>query len=394
MRIVIYKFCNGKKYILLSISELNKFNLGRKGKSNMKRFIDLHVPITSCNLKCHYCYVTQMNKNNSEKVEFKYSPEHVRKALSVKRLGGICLFNVCGLGETLIPFEVLDYIKELLKEGHYIMIVTNGLLTNRFIEIEKFDKELRKRLFFKFSFHYLELKRTNQMDVFFENVKRMQKADCSFTIEITPSDELEEHIEDIKKIMDDKMGVLCHVTIPRKESDKDIPILSKHNIEEFYSIWSTFNSELLDFKKQIWGVKRKEFCHAGEWSGLLNLGTGIFTPCYCIKGQKKNIFENIDKKIEFYPVGYGCKMPHCYNGHSFLALGNVPEINKYHYNQIRDRVDKQGKHWLNEETNKFYNTRLEDENKTTYSLGEKLTFKRYKYKTIFKNVMKKVLNKE
>lgn len=234
----------------------------------MKRFIDIHVPITSCNLKCHYCYVAQMNKNNTEKVEFRYSPEHVRKALSVERLGGVCLFNVCGLGETLIPVQLLDYIRELLEEGHYLMIVTNGLLTDRFLEIEKFDESIRKRLFFKFSFHYLELQRLNKFDIFFDNVKRMKKAGCSFTIEITPSDELEEFIPKVKEIMDKEMGALCHVTIPRKENDKRIPLLSKHNIEEFYNIWSTFDSELLDFKKEIWRCKKKRVlsCRRMDWT--------------------------------------------------------------------------------------------------------------------------------
>lgn len=85
----------------------------------MKRFIDIHVPITSCNFKCHYCYVTQMEKNETEQVDFKYSPEIVRKALSKQRLGGVCLFNVCGLGETLIPSQIVQYIKVLLEEGHY-----------------------------------------------------------------------------------------------------------------------------------------------------------------------------------------------------------------------------------------------------------------------------------
>ena len=40
----------------------------------MKRFIDLHVPITNCNFKCHYCYVTQMCKDGTEKIQFTYSP--------------------------------------------------------------------------------------------------------------------------------------------------------------------------------------------------------------------------------------------------------------------------------------------------------------------------------
>lgn len=87
-------------------------------------------------------------------------------------------------------------------------------------------------------------------------------------------------------------------------------------------------------------------------------------------------------------------MPHCYNGHSFLTLGDIPEINSYHYDQIRDRIDENGEHWLNEETREFYNGRLQDENKAKYTLGEKLTFKKYKYKTILRNLKKKIISKK
>lgn len=237
----------------------------------MKRFIDIHVPITSCNFKCHYCYVTQMEKNETEQVDFKYSPEIVRKALSKQRLGGVCLFNVCGLGETLIPSQIVQYIKVLLEEGHYIMIVTNGTITRRFTELMEFNDDLKSRLFFKFSLHYLELKRLNLTKTFIDNVMLIKNNGCSFTIEITANDEYEKYIPEIKTLCKENFGALCHVTIPRKENDKNIPLLSSHSMEEFSNIWSTFNSELFAFKKSIWGVKRNEFCHAGEWSGLLNL---------------------------------------------------------------------------------------------------------------------------
>lgn len=358
----------------------------------MKRFIDIHVPITSCNLNCHYCYVRQMCKNNTEKIQFDYSPEYVAKALSKERLGGASLLNVCGLGETLLPKEILDYIQELLKE-HYLMIVTNGTITKRFEEISKWDFDLLKRLFFKFSFHYLELKKTNQMDIFFSNVKKMKASGCSFTVEITPNDELEPYIDEIKEICMKELGALCHVTIPRKENDDIIPLLSNHSFEEFCDIWSTFDSELFDFKKSIWSIKRNEFCHAGEWSGLLNLGTGIWTPCYNIRGQKHNIFSDISKPIPFHPVGKGCKMPHCYNGHSFLSLGNIPEIDTYRFNQLRDRTDIDGNHWLKPETNDFYHQRLNDGIDMDYTFKDKMNRKIYKSTIFVDNIVKKVFGK-
>ena len=63
-----------------------------------------------------------------------------------------------------------------MEEGHYVMLVTNGSITPRFNEIAQFSKENFKRLFFKFSFHYLELKRLNLMEVFFDNIKKIKDA--------------------------------------------------------------------------------------------------------------------------------------------------------------------------------------------------------------------------
>lgn len=124
----------------------------------MKKFIDIHVPISICNFNCKYCYVKQEKNNDREKTIFKYSPETVKKALSIERMGGICHFNICGEGETLIPRELVEYVRVLLENGHYVMIVTNGTLSNRFDEYFQLPKECIERLAFKFSFHYQELK--------------------------------------------------------------------------------------------------------------------------------------------------------------------------------------------------------------------------------------------
>ena len=85
----------------------------------IKKFIDIHVPIFFCNLKCGYCYVGQCPQNTN-KCEFKYSSDVVKKALSQERLGGVCHFNVCGMGETLIPKELIDYIRVILEDGHTV----------------------------------------------------------------------------------------------------------------------------------------------------------------------------------------------------------------------------------------------------------------------------------
>ena len=124
----------------------------------LKRFIDIYIPVTSCNLKCHYCYIAKSCRRGIATPKLNYTPEYIGKALSKERLGGTVLFNMCAWGETMLMPELVDIVREILKQGHYIWIVTNGLITKRFDEmLEQYPREYLERLAFKFSFHYLEL---------------------------------------------------------------------------------------------------------------------------------------------------------------------------------------------------------------------------------------------
>lgn len=339
--------------------------------NKMKRFIDILVPVTSCNLSCHYCYLDQNGRKGSKVTPFQYSAEHIGKALSKKRLGGVCHFNMCGWGETLIPQEIVPIVRAILEQGHYVWIVTNGLLTNRINELMDFPEELRKRLGLKFSYHYLELIRTKQIEKFFTNVKNVKKHSCSFSIEVTPSDELIPYIEEIKEVTFREVGAWPHITVARTEKDPEIPILTKLSKEEYQKIWGVFKSDMFDFKMSLWGDKREEYCYAGCWSGLLNLGNGDLRACYESR-LHQNIFKDIHKPIHFVAIGRHCNMPHCYNAHSFLALGNIPEINTYTYAQIRNRVCDDGSEWLNPKMKAFISQRLEDNNKE-FGIVEKAT---------------------
>ena len=254
----------------------------------MKRFIDCGVGTFACNLRCHYCYVAQNFLFTQKVPKFRYSAEHVGKALSKERLGGACMFNICASGETLIPQAVVDYTKAILAQGHYVMIVTNGMLKKRFEEFEKFPEDYRKRLFFKISYHYLELKRLNKFDLFFTNVELIKKMKASFTIEVTPSDELIPYIDEMKKVSIEHLGALPHITVARDESKSDYPLLTKLSREEYIKTWGQFDSMMFDFKIKVFGQKRKEYCYAGNWTWTLNLITGTMKQCY-----KTNFFANI-----------------------------------------------------------------------------------------------------
>lgn len=330
----------------------------------LKRFIDIYVPVTTCTLHCHYCYIFHQGLFKNKLPEFKFSPEVVKKALSKERLGGVCLINMCGGGETLLPPQITDYVKALLENGHYVMVVTNGTVSKRFEEIRQFPSELLSRLFFKFSYHYLELKKKNLFGLFFDNVRKMRDAGCSFTLEITPNDESIPYIDDIRQKAIDELGAPCHVTIARDDVSplEDKPILTKLPRDEFFKTWGVFNSDMMSFKRTIFGRKRKEFCYAGAWSFYLNLGTGIKTQCYS-SFKAEQIFEDPDKPIDFTPIGCQCTQPHCYNGHAFLTLGDIPELETITYAQLRNRVCSDGSEWLKTNVKEFFSCKLKDNNK-------------------------------
>ena len=180
----------------------------------IKRYIDIYIPTETCNLRCHYCYIAQKKKFSNKVALITHSPAEIRNALSRQRLGGRCLLNFCAGGETLLSECILPIVKALLLEGHYVMIVTNGTITKRIEEVSSWPKELLEHLVFKFSFHYLELKRLGWIEMFVANVKRVKGAGASFTIEVTPSDELIPYIEELKDTCLKYFGALCHVTKP------------------------------------------------------------------------------------------------------------------------------------------------------------------------------------
>ena len=359
---------------------------------SIKRFIDCYVPVTSCTLRCDYCYITMHRLFDAKLPKFNYSPEHVRKALSKERLGGICLINLCGGGETLLPPEIIGYIKALLEEGHYLMVVTNATVDKRFDEIAEFPAELTKRLFFKFSYHYLELKRKNLLERFFNNIKKVRDAGCSFTLEATPSDEWIPYIDEMKQVAIDNIGAVCHITIARDERDpQKLPILTSLPREEYEKTWRTFDSALFNYKLSIFEKKRKEFCYAGDWSFYLNLATGTMTQCYC-SYITQNIFENIEKPIRFRAIGNNCTQHHCYNGHAFLALGNIPELEAPTYADLRNRICTDGSEWLKPEMKHFMDTKLWQSNKE-YSAMKKASTNCHIKGKIVKEKLKHTLKK-
>ena len=337
----------------------------------IKRYIECHVPVTTCTLRCSYCYITQHRLFEGPLPEFRYTPEHVRKALSKERLGGVCLINLCGAGETLLAKEVVEYARAFLEEGHYVMIVTNGTISKRFDDIASFPAHLKKHLFFKFSYHYLEFKQRGLFDVFFNNIRKVRDAGCSFTLELTPSDDMVPYIDEIKQRAIAELGAPNHVTIARDERTKNrLPMLTQLSRQNYIDTWKTFDSALFDYKLTIFGHKRREFCYAGDWSFCVNLATGKMKQCYRTY-YRADIFRDITKPIPFRAIGNCCKEHHCYNGHSLIVLGDIPSQSTPTYAQLRNRQSLGGSEWLRPEMKSFMSTRLKESN-TEYTLWKKI----------------------
>lgn len=337
----------------------------------LKRFIDIYVPVEACTLRCHYCYITHHRLFANKLPKFKYDVETFRKALSKKRLGGTCLLNFCGGGETLLPPEMPSYIKAVLEEGHYVMVVTNATIDKAFDEISKFPKELLNRLFFKFSYHYLQLKERNWFNKFFNNIRKVRDAGASFTLEATPSDELIPYIQEMQDLAIKEVGAVCHVTVARDEHNMSkLNILTQMNREEYKKTWSVFNSNLFDYKFSIFGEPRKEFCHAGDWTLSLDMGNGMLSQCY--KGlYSQNIMDDIEKPITFKPIGCHCQQPHCFNGHAWIVLGTIPNLKAPTYADLRNRVCNNGTEWLKPQMKEFLSQKLY-ENNEEYSALKKI----------------------
>ena len=321
-----------------------------------------------CNFRCAYCYLAQRDEHyQGRQVKWGLSVDDFKKAFSTERLGGKAFFNVCADGETLLATDLVKYVRVLLEEGHYVEIVTNATITSVLNQFLMLDEHLLKHLEFKCSFHYMELKRKNMLEIFADNVNSIWRAGSSACIELTPSDDQIPYLEEIKEFSMEHFGALPHITIARDDRTRGIEYLTALTPEEYSQYWSGFNSAFWDYKRVIFGKKQTGFCYAGKWSSYIDVETGNIYRCY--GGQIiGNAFRNLNQPLAESPIGR-CPIAHCYNGHALLTLGLIPENDDQaaRYGDIRDRVRKDGSHWLQKEFRDFINTRLKESNE---ELGE------------------------
>lgn len=79
----------------------------------------------------------------------------------------------------------------------------------------------------------MELKKRGLIELFFLNIEKVRNAGCSFTLEVTPSDELIPYIDEVKKTSLENVGALCHLTVARNDRISSMPILTKLSREDY-----------------------------------------------------------------------------------------------------------------------------------------------------------------
>lgn len=334
-------------------------------ENKIVKFIECLLPITLCNLKCHYCYVIQRNNRGMKKALLNYPIDQMLESLRPERFGGKVYFSICGAGETTLCEELPVLVKGLLEMGHIVNITTNGTTKNHIKAIIKpLTKENSKGLHFSFSFHYLELKRLNLLETFFEVVQYVKDMGCSFFVQFNMNDEYVPYLNEIKRLVFDKTGALPQIAATRKENNlkSDIELYTNHSKEEYKNFGSAFDSPLFSYTLENFDKPRKEFCHAGEISYVLNLGTGILQQCYASL-QRQNIFDNPTQPIKLKAIGHHCCSKFCMNSSHFMSLGVIPEAGGPTYANLRDRITANGDSWYND-----YHKSL---------LGRKLSTKKY-----------------
>lgn len=336
--------------------------------AEIKRFFECLLPVTVCNLKCDYCYVIQREQNKQKIAELDYSPEIMGKALTQKRLGGVCYFSICGAGETFAPDYLIDIVYQLLKNGHFVNITTNGTLTNKIKRLTLIPSDWLKRVHISFSFHYLELKKRNLLETFFDNVKFVKSLGCSFIVQLNLYDGYIPYLEEIKKVCLENVGAYPQIAATRKEKSltKHVEVMTEYSEDEYKKFGKSFDSPLFDFTMKNFNVSRKEFCYAGAWTYTLDLKTGILKRCYASLIHQ-NIFKDIKSPIMNMAVGNECNSLFCFNSSHFMSLGVIPEIETPTYAELRNR----GGQWYSPEMNEFLNSKLAQSNKE-YSFVHKM----------------------
>ena len=187
----------------------------------------------------------------------------------------------------------------------------------------------------------------------------MRCAGASILVQINLYDAYIPYINEIMERCKKEVGAVPQVALTRDESSRPMKILTSLSDAQYHYYGGLFHSNLFEFTYANFNVKRKEFCYAGDWSGVLNLQTGWLSKCY-ENNDGQNIFENINEPIFFEAVGKNCHNSYCVNSSHFMSLGIIPSIKTPSYAELRNREEAK---WYTDRMLWFLNGKLENSNK-------------------------------
>lgn len=333
-------------------------------EERIKYAITANVPGTMCNLRCKYCYISNcVDESHLIKPQYDYPLETMIKAFSPKRLKGLAEITVISGGETLIDNTVIPFIHGLLKQGHVVTVVTNLTLNEKIDQLLDFPEQYLKRLIVKGSLHWLELKRLNKIDDYFNNMNKVLKKGASSYPFLVVSDDYMPYLDEIKQTCLDRIGAVPHCTPSMVYDEKDdikrdgkLKTSPECTTEFVKYIDEQFNSRIFDTSVRFLDVDVKQvFCYAGEWSFGVDLRSGAMVKCHACKPEA-NFYKHLNKLPKLLPIGNNCQIANCALQYNFVSEGIIPEVQGLlSYGAMLDRPEL-----INEEVRKLLDFKYTD----------------------------------
>lgn len=348
-----------KRESVLDEEAYNEDEVPYTDDSLMKAYIGILMPEYVCNLKCEYCYITQHNEKHHYVTDITKHIPYISNAVSYKNIGGAALIGLCGTGETFLQEGFVELCISLLKQGHYLHIVTNGLVTPRIKELIETAGIYASHVFFKMSFHYSELVRLNLLETFVETIKFVETSRASYSIELMPHDELVPCIDEIKDFCISNFGALPQLTVGRDDNN-NFKLLSEMNLNEYYSVWKQFDSPLFEYKMSMFKIGGCK-CMAGKFGINIDLESGNISRCTVVGESVGNIYDDGKVILSYEEIGDKCPLDYCYNCHVYGPLGIMLKDREIPtYLEMRDRKMTNGKNWVKGPMAKFLKQKIYD----------------------------------
>lgn len=322
----------------------------------VKRFIALDAQMSVCNLRCSYCYVRQQGRDLHCMPDYAPLIPKIHSAFSAEVLGGTSLIYLYADGEPLLSPSMADVVRELLRAGHYVAIVSNMTCAQTLDRLVALPQEWRSKLLFFASLHYTELQRTNSLELFAAGIATMRAAGCSCVVRLCLAPEYLPILEEIRTFCRESLGgdpVICHYVEDHGLDEKTEKTLAEAA--------ESFHCGAYDFQKQIHRVPVTDYCHAGEWSYAIGLWSGEVRDC--LHGRVlHHVYESPCVPIPRSPVGCSCPLSWCMCGAHFLSWGVRSAVAAPPYARL---FDVNGVCYLSAELQQAFATKLNAANADT-----------------------------